>query len=625
MRARAFACICVATVLPRWAHAQADARVHADDVTLEGRSQVLSLSGHVDVEADPFHVTSDHLEVVRTRRGLKVTGDGRIAFCPCLGEPVAVAFPAAVVAPPGDLFLTRPRLEIAGVPVFWLPYFWLRSPSRVGLLAPEVSYRGADGVFLGEGLHLPWRDGDGKDGLDLRAGGYVLGGAAVEGTLRTPSSVTTMRWDDLGTSGLAVDARGALATERTSVAWDADLLRGARGVESTTDLDAAARVYDRAAAEASLHFHGDGGWVLAAGVWTESLRGSGLSEVDAAGPVVRARSSGAIGGAGAYDVTAEGGSVSGAGLAPYGNLAFGRADAGVLLASRLGPLGASFAWRGATDVLNDNENTGGPHGDQGYDAAMKLRGRLALPVGRVFVSDDPSDPWRHRIEPELVVEGLGAQGDGLAGDLTSAGGERGAVGIAAAGVSTTLGRWAARRGLEAAVDVGGASGQDEPSAVLARWRFAGSTPFVGLGAEGADLLPPSASASRAWGHAMAGRLRLGPERAFHVGLLVAGRDGVDPVLARALTDAPLAASSGFLATTGWTSGARATVPITTLVTARAGGDVDLTAQKLVGVRGSLEVHDKCQCLALRLSAAERLGRDGVDVWVSVDLAPRYAP
>jgi hypothetical protein len=64
------------------------------------------------------------------------------------------------------------------------------------------------------------------------------------------------------------------------------------------------------------------------------------------------------------------------------------------------------------------------------------------------------------------------------------------------------------------------------------------------------------------------------------------------------------------------------MPVTPFVTARGGVDGDLTADRLVAVRGSLEVHDRCGCVAVRLSAAERLGRDGVDVWLSVDLAPR---
>ena len=305
-------------------------RVTADDVTVDARTQAVALSGHVSVEADPFHLTGDGLRVSRSARGLIFEGDGRVGFCPCLGEPLAVGFQRATYAPPGDMFLSRPRLEVAGLPVFWLPYFWLRSAGQVGLLPPEVAYRGSDGLFLGEGVHLPWKAGDSEAGLDLRAGAYVEGGAAVESTLRTPISVTTVRWDDLGQSGFVVDARGSTSTEtarETSVSWDADMVRGERGVVSTTDLDAASRLFDRAQAESLWR---RGGWVLAGGVWAENVRGSGVTEVDAAGPVVRARTSGSLLGSGTYDATLESGTLSGAGIAA---MSFGRADGGGMLAS----------------------------------------------------------------------------------------------------------------------------------------------------------------------------------------------------------------------------------------------------------------------------------------------------
>jgi hypothetical protein len=582
-------------------------RVTADDVTVDARTQAVMLSGRVSVEADPFHLTSDGLLVSRSARGLTFEGDGRVGFCPCLGEPLALAFRGATYAPPGDLLLTRPHLEVVGLPVFWLPYFWLRSAGQVGLLPPEVAYRGSDGLFLGEGVHIPWRLGDGDAGLDLRAGAYVEGGAAVESTLRTPVSVTTVRWDDLGASGFAVDARGSTATEtarETTVSWDADLLRGARGVVSTTDVDAASRVFDRAQAESSWR---RGGWVLAAGVWAEDVRGSGVTEVDAAGPIVRARTSGSLASAGTYDATLESGTLSGAGLPA---LSFARVDGGGMVASRWGPVGSSLAVRGAFDLAGQDEQ-------EGHDAAASARGRLTLPVARSFASSEPDDPWRHRIEPDVEVGGLVAHVDGLLGESPTPGGVRGAAWLTDAGFRSALGQWGARRGFEVGGDVGGVGGGQQPSSLVVRWRAAASAPAVGLGVEGADV----ADGGGGWGQALSARARVGAVRSLNVALLVAGRDGVDPVVARVLTDAPLAASSGFLATSGWTSGGRITAPLSPVVTLRGGVDGDLTAQHLVAARGSVELHDRCGCLAVRLSAAERIGRDGVDVWLSLDLLP----
>ncbi len=163
---------------------------HADDVTLDAKQRELELRGHVSVESPPFHLSSDALTLKRTPRGVDVDGKGRLAFCPCLGTPLTLGFAGAIVAPPGDLVLRSPTLNVYGVPIFWLPYFWLRSPARFGLLPPDVMYRGRDGVFLGEGIHLPWKTGDARNGLDLRAGAYLTGGSAFSGELRTPSSTT---------------------------------------------------------------------------------------------------------------------------------------------------------------------------------------------------------------------------------------------------------------------------------------------------------------------------------------------------------------------------------------------------------------------------------------------------
>jgi hypothetical protein len=115
---------------------------------------------------------------------------------------------------------------------------------------------------------------------------------------------------------------------------------------------------------------------------------------------------------------------------------------------------------------------------------------------------------------------------------------------------------------------------------------------------------------------------VGPLASWHLGLNVAGREGIDPVLARALTDAPLPASMGFLAAQGWTGGARVSVPLTDYLTARAGADGDLSAERLLAARGAIEFHDRCGCVVLTANGAGRIGRPGVDVWLTVSLLRR---
>jgi hypothetical protein len=594
---------------------------HADEVTLDPRLREIELRGNVHVDSEPFHLRSEEVRLRRTSRGVEVDGKGTLAFCPCLGTPLSIAFDGAIVAPPGDLILRQPRLELYRVPVFWLPYFWLRSPARFGLLPPDIAYRGRDGLFLGDGVHVPWRQGDFKHGLDLRAGAYVKGGVAVEGDLRTPSSHTNVRWDYLDTGGVAVDVRGALARGRDdnaeTLAWDADALLGTRAVTSTTDLDAAARVVNRAGLEASIRH---GGFTVATGLRSTSLRGASPYDFGAAGPVVSVRAADGIGGFGAYDLAVTGGGFRDRTTGSHAS--YGRSEGGALLATRASILGASLSLREAAEVASDGER-------RGADVALMGRADLRAPFVRGFDSAESGDPWRHRLEPRLSAGALATRGDTIFELLPGRGRAdiRGSAYFSEVGASSALGRWAAGDGFEASVS-GGAVGTDDGAVVHAsgekkfaplpavRWRAAASERWIGFGGEGAHVL------GGVPGTAIVARARVGQVDGLRFGATIAERTGIDPVLARLLTDAPLEPSGGFLATDGWTGGAHLSVPWSAYVLTRAGADADLSARLLTAARASIEVRDRCECLAIRASGAHRLGRAGTDVWVTIDLAPR---
>jgi hypothetical protein len=613
--------------------------VHADRIELDAESQKLVLRGNVQLDSGPFHLTSDELRLTRGGRGIVVEGKGRIAFCPCLAQPLAVNFQDATLAPPGDLFVDQPTLEVFHVPVLWLPFFWLRSPGRVGLLAPEIAYRAEDGMFLGEGVHLPWRPGDTQSGLDLRAGVYLRGGLATEAALRTPDSVSTFRWDHLETApmpgappdsadGFTADARGALGPgsglARPSLAWDVDAIRGERGVVSTTDVEAASRVYDRQTAEVALQ---GGGWSVATALRMTNVRGTGIGDFGAAGPVASARRDGTLGEVGAYDARFELGALTGDGLV---TTSFGRTGAGVFLAGHAGPLRATWSLRGAGDLF-----TAGGQGS--VDGAGQARMEIALPLARSFESSETNDPWRHRLEPRIEAVALGTSEPGPILYAPTPDSLSGLAWIADGGIATSLGRWGTREGIELSASAG-AAGSDQQSATgIVRWRAAASFPWLGLGAEGAHVLGgeaviPAAGAAALPpepgtplsepGYAVAARLRIGSLSSLHLALLAAGRAGVDPVLARALTDAPLPATMGFLAADGWTGGARLSVPLTAYLTARGGADADLSARTVLAGRGALEFHDRCGCVVISANGAERVGRPGVDAWLAVSLVRR---
>jgi hypothetical protein len=581
----------------------------ADEVRFDARARALDIVGHVHVDEPPFHLASEALELRRVPIGAELRGDGTLAFCPCLGTPLSVRFTGATVAPPHDLVLRNPVLEVFGVPVAWAPVFWLRDAGRFGILPPDVAWRGADGLFIGEGVHVPWTHGDTVRGLDLRAGGYLDGGVATDVALRTATTRTRVRWDDLrGDDGVGVVATGTAG----DTAWSVDALRGGRAVRATTDVEAAARPFDRAEARQAWRVEG---WTFSSGVRDVALRGGDGADLGAGGPLVSARRADALGGAGAYDATVEGGAVRETGI---GTTTFARAEGGTLLATRAGPVGATLAVRGLGDVADDGTRSG-------LDGAAQARATLALPMARAWGSGDvvqgqeaanAAGPWVHRTEPRVEVAALATHASDVLvvpagrGFSTPSGG----AWVAALGWANAVGRWGSRGAAEMDAS-GGAVGDGASALGAARARAAATSDWVGLRADFARVF----ASSRADGGAFVGRARLGPAAGFNLVAHVAERDGVDPLVARALVDAPLEPASGFLALAGWTGGARVAVPLGSRVTTRGGADVDLDARQLVAAVGAVELHDPCGCVVVRATAAHRIGREGVDVWLTVDL------
>jgi hypothetical protein len=587
----------------------------ANDVAIDPRGRELVLKGDVRVDSPPFYLTSDALTVTRTRYGADVQGRGKVAFCPCLGGAsrseapwLAVGFDEATVAPPADLFVHDPTLRVFDVPILWLPWFWLRSPGRIGLLPPDAQYRGKDGLLLGDGVHLPWRPGDAEHGIDLRAAAYTVGGAAVDVRSVTASTTTRARWDRLhGDDGFTLDARGAIEpVESGTLAWDVDAIRGARGVASTTELDAAARAYDRATAETAWRA---GPLTLASGVRAASVRGGAPLELGAAGPTVTARVSESLGDVGAFDATVDGGQLRGDGLRA---LSYARAETGTLAALRLGAVGASLDARAAGDLADDGLT-------RGKDGAASARGELALPFVRAYELGDTRDPVRHRLEPRIAAGALAAHDEGVLGVVPGRGAAlvHGAAWFAQGTLYNALGRWGARAGTELEASLG-AIGDDAHARPVFRWRGATTTRWIGTAAEVARVLSGTGGAGGP-GMAAVTRYRLGRTDGLHVGALLATRTGVDPVAARVLTDAPLEPRGGFLAREGWTGGARLALPWTRGVLTTAGADADLSAPELLAARGAIELRDRCGCLVVRVAGAHRLGRPGVDVGLTIDL------
>lgn len=588
----------------------------ADNVSFDAKERSLELFGDVRIDSDPFHLRSERIKLSRTKWGIEADGGGRLAFCPCLGTPLTIEFEKAIVAPPGELILQKPKLELYGVPIMYLPWFWLRSAEKVGVLPPDVAYRGRDGFYLGEGVHLPWKDRGARESLDLRGGAYLVGGFVADARLLTPVGATKVRWDRLrGHDGLQIDARGA--TE--SVAWDADVLRGRRAVVMTTDLDAAAKPYDRAAAAASTAV---GPILTQAGYRAVTRRGGDLERIDASGPFVALRSSGAVipgardraPWAATWDATVEGGALS---SLRTRTVSYARGELGARAATDLGPVVGELSARGAGDLVAEPDRSG-------RDVAGSARLRFGLPLAHAYAPrdldpHDRNDPVLHVIEPFAETGILHASGDALLGTLPGRGlaAVDGTAPITDAGFVTTLGRWARRESLTLGASGGFAYDVNDGmrgagTTALLRARGAASMSLVGFDVE---------SGHTKRGHAVTARARVGRADGLRLRANVAARDGIDPVLARALTDAPLEPSAGFLADTGTTGGATLVVPWTRSITTSIGADGDASARELVAFRGGFDLRDRCGCVTLHANGAHRIGREGVDIWVTLDFAP----
>lgn len=608
------------------------AEARADRVSLEPRSQVMELDGNVRVESPPFYLRSDHVRLRRTRFGVEVVGDGQVAFCPCLGTPLALRFREATLAPPGDVFLTGATLRLFGVPVAYTPWFWLRSSDRAGLLPPDLALRGRDGLYAGGGAHLPWKQPGGRAFVDLRAGGYTAGGGALESKLVLPRSRARVRFDHLRSDGLALDARGAAGAADAGAAWDVDALRGARGLRATTDVDAAARPWDRGRVSTWL---AGGDVTVDAGVRALAARGAALGGVDAAGATSALRLARGVGEVGVVDGVLEAGVLAPVGEASPG-APFASASSPSPASTRLargalrgevggafGPLTTRVAAGGAFASTAVDAAAAAPAGEaEAFDApahAVHARARVALPLGRAYGSAER--PWLHRIEPYLAAAASDVHA-GTRPELLPArgyGAIEGAAGLVESGLRTALGGEDGRSGLEATVAHAGVTtgaGGDGPRGAL-RGALAARTRFVGAGADAARVTDGDRVAT-----ALTARARLGRVDGANLRAALAVRGDGDARAARALVDPEGELPVAWLARPGTTAGAAGTLPFTRAFSFDGGADVDVDARRLVAARATGRLRDPCGCVELGLHGAHRLGRPGVDVWLTFDVRPR---
>jgi hypothetical protein len=576
----------------------------AGRVEVDGDLNRLELTKNVKIRVDRYRLTSEHLVLERSPRGVLVDGSGRLAFCPCDSAPVTLGFRRAIVAPPTDLFVEQPTVYVGGVPVFWSPVLWLRSPDRLGMLPPRLAWRGEDGFLAGTGVHIPigGKRGPTLETLDLFASGYVKGGIDTEATLATEHTTTRVRFDHLRESLLAVDSRGSsIGRSGAGVAWHVDAIRGVRGRRGTLALEPASRRYDRARGALGGAF---GNLVASVGPSALAPRGDAVDESFVVGPELFLGSGFALGGGSSLDLVAHATSLKEPGGVNESR-AFERSelDAGLHLGALRAGVNVSRGSAAVGTELGSSVATWGG-----------VRTTISLPFARAF--GDERDPFLHVVSP--VLEG------GVRGGVTRLESEApledvGAIDdtqvLALSGIDNSLGNWGARSGLRLGLRGGFAGPKDEPLPIgsgklLLDSRYFGARVDGGVQVDDLERLATS------------GRVRLGRVDTVHLSVFGEGRREREPVLSRLLaSDSWDVSSAGWYDRKGFSAGSELGIAWTRWLATSGGVERDLTHEEWLQMSGALGYRHACGCLALYSWLGHRLGREGIDVQVSVDLMP----
>jgi len=583
---------------PKPARPTVDIEFHAGEVTVEGPLNRLTLSRGVELTVDRYRLTADRLELVRGARGVELVGEGEVSLCACAGSPFSVSYDRALVAPPTDLLLHDSTLRFCGLPFFYTPVFWVRSPSRLGLFVPRLAWRGTDGGYVGSGVHVPLSKSvdPSPEFLDVNLGGYLAGGWDLETQLVTTNTVTSVRHDWLRRGLLSVDALGhRRLAEGAALTFRIDALRGLRGLTGPVSFDAATRRQDRLRIELS---HGVDALHYAVGYAADPPRAGRVRDLDERGAVMRAGIGTALGEFGHVETTS---------FLRTNTRHDGEEQ---LRFTQLGHVGIDARPSVFAMSLDGYQRfaTGARLGERQNSAMLGSEFRLALPLVRRYVlSERLLDHW---VEPFLGVRGAMGRGwlvDGAARVVQG--------GAAELGIGSTVGHLggtgAGRLELKGGV-------LRHQARTLQALSLAPLLSFDVLGAGGElAILSSGAALSTA-------RLRLGQTNGVSLRLQLEGRSGAHAGSIRWMNREGWDSHEAtyLFDESGWTAGSSLLVPIGRTLAVHGRTDVELRQPRLLAERMAVTYRHGCGCAAATLDGGHRLGRAGWDVSLYLDIMPR---
>jgi len=554
----------------------------------------LSLSGDVEVTVGRYRLGGEKVRLQRGPRGIGVEGGGDIAFCSCEKPPVTLGYSSVTIAPPSDVLIKHAVLRVGGVPLFWLPYLWLRSPDRLGLIFPSVEWRGEDGLLVGSGLHMPFDSNQGRPAaraLDVGAFGYIDGGARIDARLLTPQSTSFVRWDYLDGTALSVDAHAA-ATEQTAALWayDIDTSLGSRGRRTLSSLEPAARRYDHA----RLGVASAGRALFAFGAEANAERGAWLTDPLNVGPFALLSTGGSLGGATSYSLDLGALSALRAGEGRRDNAETrGLQRGSIETALSFGPGLARVGAFEQGELLSAPTQT-----LSRVRAGVGLS--LSLPLLRRFQT------LHHFVAPEVLGRFERQHWDG-----------RGETHLhTTGGLTTALGagpRAAAAR-LRLAGGVAGTPDDVEP---VAEASLSADARLLGVRLSG--LAAPRERTAEA-----TARLRLGARGGTTLTSYAEARSERAPAITPADASGDVLPSFhelGAYDREGLTTGVELTLALASVLHLGAGADLDPISEDLLAVRSFARYRHGCGCIAVGAFGSARRGRGGFDAGLALDLMP----
>ncbi len=570
--------------------------LHAGHVEIEGPLNRLSLSEGVELTVYRYRVTADRLTLVHTPQGILVEGDGRVSFCPCASSPLTVSFSRATVAPPTDLLLKQTTFRACGVPVFWLPAYWVRSPNKLGLMTPKLAWRATDGPWIGTGAHVPLSSKvDGSDGaLELLAGAYLFGGVDLGAQFRSPRNVTSVRWDYRKRGFLELDSKGYRHWDnQMSLSWQVDALRGDRARTGPVTFEAATRNYDRFRTELA---YADGRALYSLGLQADVARATSFTNAGQFGPSARWGVGAALGNIGRVDSS----------LAVLGRMR--QSDGANVVALHSADLGFDFRPGPFTVRWVSRERwIVGSGAAQAYDAGL-LGSELRAGLPLVAEFGEHRGSWAHWFEPFLVATAAW-RGYGPAY------GQAAAQPVVTAQVALSNKVWSEASSTSVSLQLRAGSiamATQQTQATAARWVASGN--WLALGGDAGW------GGSDNWLSSL--RARLGRVDRVAIRSRLEGRGARQPTQIRWLLDEAWSPwNEGWFERQGWMAGGDLDVSFGSQVAVSGGLAYDVGRSSLIAESVGASYRHPCGCFAASSRTSWRVGRNGLDVLLLLELMP----